>query len=54
MKLSLSWLREYVELPATLSADDLERKLGELSRRVAQLERAATATPPRRGFRRRG
>ena len=34
--------------------DDLERKLGELSRRVAQLERAATATPPRRVFRRRG
>lgn len=34
--------------------DDLERKLGELARRVAQLERAAAAPPPRRGFRRRG
>jgi hypothetical protein len=34
--------------------DDLERKLSELARRVAQLERAAAAPPPRRVFRRRG
>ena len=32
---------------------DLERQVGELARRVAQLERAATATPRRRRFGRR-
>src|SRR5688572_12590744 len=27
MKLSLSWIREYVDLPAVLAAEELERKL---------------------------
>ena len=43
MKLSLSWLREYVELPATLSADDLERKLVDLGIEVESIvDQAAT------------
>src|SRR5690349_17448219 len=37
MKLSLSWLREYVELPAALSADDLERKLVSLGIEVESI-----------------
>src|SRR5690349_2980733 len=43
MKLSLSWLREYVELPAALSADDLERKLVSLGIEVESIvDQAAT------------
>jgi phenylalanyl-tRNA synthetase beta chain len=43
MKLSLSWLREYVELPAVLSADDLERKLVDLGIEVESIvDQAAT------------
>ena len=43
MKLSLSWLREYVELPAALSADDLESKLINLGIEVESIvDQAAT------------
>jgi phenylalanyl-tRNA synthetase beta chain len=43
MKLSLSWLREYVELPAVLSADELERKLVGLGIEVESIvDQAAT------------
>ena len=43
MKLSLSWLREYVELPAVLSADELERKLVSLGIEVESIvDQAAT------------
>ncbi|AGZ44348.1 phenylalanine--tRNA ligase subunit beta [Actinoplanes friuliensis] len=43
MKLSLSWLREYVELPAGVSADDLERKLVDLGIEVESIvDQAAT------------
>src|SRR5690349_2591308 len=37
MKLSLSWLREYVELPAALTADELERKLVDLGIEVESI-----------------
>src|SRR3954452_20345803 len=43
MKLSLSWLREYVELPAALSTDDLERRLIDLGIEVESIvDQAAT------------
>ncbi|MEU7907250.1 phenylalanine--tRNA ligase subunit beta [Actinoplanes sp. NPDC049118] len=43
MKLSLSWLREYVELPAVLSADELERKLVDIGIEVESIvDQAAT------------
>src|SRR3954454_14973053 len=37
MKLSLSWLREFVELPAGLDAADLERKLVDLGIEVESI-----------------
>jgi phenylalanyl-tRNA synthetase beta chain len=43
MKLSLSWLREHVELPAALSAEELERKLVALGIEVESIvDQAAT------------
>jgi phenylalanyl-tRNA synthetase beta chain len=43
MKVSLSWLREYVELPATLTADELEAALIELGIEVESIvDQAAT------------
>jgi phenylalanyl-tRNA synthetase beta chain len=43
MKLSLSWLREYVELPSPIDADELERKLVGLGIEVDSLvDQAAT------------
>ncbi|GAA3335189.1 phenylalanine--tRNA ligase subunit beta [Amorphoplanes nipponensis] len=43
MKLSLSWLREYVELPAAVSAEELERKLVDLGIEVESIvDQAAT------------
>ena len=43
MKLSLSWLREYVELPAAPSAEELERKLVNLGIEVESIvDQAAT------------
>ncbi|MEV4639061.1 phenylalanine--tRNA ligase subunit beta [Actinoplanes sp. NPDC049548] len=43
MKLSLSWLREYVELPAAVDAAELERKLVDLGIEVESIvDQAAT------------
>ncbi|MFI5937047.1 phenylalanine--tRNA ligase subunit beta [Actinoplanes sp. NPDC051494] len=43
MKLTLSWLREYVDLPADLDAADLERKLVDLGIEVESIvDQAAT------------
>jgi len=43
MKLSLSWLREHVQLPAALSAEELERKLVDLGIEVESIvDQAAT------------
>ncbi|GID92920.1 phenylalanine--tRNA ligase subunit beta [Amorphoplanes digitatis] len=43
MKLSLSWIREYVDLPAALSADELERKLVDIGIEVESIvDQAAT------------
>jgi phenylalanyl-tRNA synthetase beta chain len=45
MRVSLSWLREYVDLPATLSADELARALVNLGLEVESIvDLAATVT----------